>query len=150
MYFAAKSEIAAATEDPSHAVAMPSHPWRLVIADDLRDTADSLADLLRLHGHQVRTAYDGEEAVAAAEEFRPEAVLMDIGMPKQDGYAACRQIRNTEWGRDIVIVALTGWGQMVDREQTAAAGFTRHLVKPVDYVTLLKVLNELRSEPSAT
>jgi CheY-like chemotaxis protein len=72
-------------------------------------------------------------------------------MPKLDGYAACRKICSTAWGRDIVIVALTGWGQMVDREHTAAAGFTRHLVKPVDYLTLLKVLNELRrSEPSRT
>ncbi len=126
----------------------PVVPWRLVIADDLRDSADSLAELLRRHGHEVQTAYDGEEAVAATEQFRPEAVLLDIGMPKLDGYAACRKIRSTAWGRDIVIVALTGWGQMVDREQTAAAGFTRHLVKPVDYLTLLKVLNELRrSEP---
>ncbi len=131
---------------PEPEAEVPVAPWRLVIADDLRDNADSLADLLRRHGHQVQTAYDGEEAVAAAEQFRPEAVLLDIGMPKLDGYAACRQIRSTAWGRDIVIVALTGWGQMVDREQTAAAGFTRHLVKPVDYLTLLKVLNELRRE----
>jgi CheY-like chemotaxis protein len=99
-----------------------SHPWRLVLADDLRDSADSLADLLRLHGHEVVTAYDGEAAVAAAERVRPEAVLLDIGMPKLDGYDACRQIRSTPWGRDIVIVALTGWGQLVDRGTDIGGG----------------------------
>ena len=126
----------------------PTRPWRLVIADDLRDTADSLADLLRLHGHEVMTAYDGAEAVAATAHFRPEAVLLDIGMPRLDGYEACRQIRTLPNGRNILVVALTGWGQLIDRERTKAAGFTHHLVKPVDYATLLSVLNDLRQEPS--
>jgi CheY-like chemotaxis protein len=119
-------------------------PWRLVIADDLQDNTDSLADLLRLLGHEVKTAYDGAEAVEAVAAFKPEAVLLDIGMPKLDGYEACRRIRATPDGRDLIIVALTGWGQSIDRERTRNAGFTQHLVKPVDYLTLLSVLNELR------
>lgn len=126
----------------------PTRPWRLVLADDLRDTADSLADLLRLHGHEVMTAYDGAEAVAATAHFRPEAVLLDIGMPRLDGYEACRQIRALPNGRNILVVALTGWGQLIDRERTKAAGFTCHLVKPVDYSTLLSVLSDLRQESS--
>ena len=119
-------------------------PWRLVIADDLQDNTDSLADLLRLRGLEVKTAYDGAEAVEAVAAFKPEAVLLDIGMPKLDGYEACRRIRATPDGRDLIIVALTGWGQSIDRERTRNAGFTQHLVKPVDYLTLLSVLNELR------
>lgn len=124
--------------------------WRLVIADDLRDNTDSLADLLRLQGHEVVTAYDGAEAVDVTERFRPEAVLMDIGMPKLDGFEACRRIRATPWGCDMLIVALTGWGQTVDRERTKAAGFTHHLVKPVDYPTVIAVLNDLRDARAPT
>ena len=78
------------------------------------------------------------------DEFRPEAVLLDLGMPKLDGYEACRKIREKH-GTELIIVALTGWGQSMDRERTRAAGFTQHLVKPVDYLTLLKELDGLRS-----
>jgi CheY-like chemotaxis protein len=133
------------SKEPARMEATPAQrPWRLVIADDLQDNTDSLADLLRLLGHEVKTAYDGAEAVEAVASFKPEAVLLDIGMPKLDGYEACRRIRATPDGRDLIIVALTGWGQSIDRERTRNAGFTQHLVKPVDYVTLLSVLNELR------
>jgi signal transduction histidine kinase/CheY-like chemotaxis protein len=133
------------SKEPAQMEATPAQrPWRLVIADDLQDNTDSLADLLRLLGHEVKTAYDGAEAVEAVASFKPEAVLLDIGMPKLDGYEACRRIRATPDGRDLIIVALTGWGQSIDRERTRNAGFTQHLVKPVDYVTLLSVLNELR------
>ena len=97
------------------------------------------------------TAYDGIEAVECVESYRPEAVLLDIGMPRLDGYEACRRIRATPYGAELIIVALTGWGQSVDRDRTAEAGFTEHLVKPVDYVELLRVLEELRAmkEPDA-
>ncbi len=121
------------------------HRWRLVIADDLRDITDSLAELLRLKGHEVVTAYDGIEAVECVESYRPEAVLLDIGMPRLDGYEACQRIRATPFGAELIIVALTGWGQSVDRDRTAEAGFTEHLVKPVDYVELLRVLEVIRT-----
>ncbi len=119
-------------------------PWRIVIADDMRDAADSLAELLRLRGHEVATAYDGAEAIALSEAFRPEAVLLDLGMPHVDGYEACRRIRGTAWGTELPIVALTGWGQPVDRELSRSAGFSAHLVKPVDFQTVIATLDDLR------
>ena len=85
--------------------------------DDNRDSADSLSMLLEIMGNEVRTAYDGEQAVEAAEAMRPEVVLLDIGMPKLDGYEVCRRIREQPWGRDVLLIALTGWGQ----KRTAAA-----------------------------
>jgi CheY-like chemotaxis protein len=109
---------------------------RIVVADDNRDAADSLTMLLRLMGHEVRTAYDGEEAVGLAEAFRPDLVMLDIGMPWLDGYQAAGRIRRQDWGQDLVIVAVTGWGQDEDRRRTAEAGFHAHLVKPVDPDTL--------------
>ena len=120
---------------------------RVLIADDLRDSADSLALLLRLMGHEVRTAYDGEEAVAAAAAFRPDVALLDLGMPKATGYEACRRIRQHPWGRRACLVALTGWGQGEDRRRTAAAGFDHHLVKPVDPAALEKLLAAAAAGP---
>lgn len=130
------------TEDKQPA-GMPKR--RLLIADDLKDSADSLAMLLKLIGHEVRVAYDGEEAVLAAESFQPEVILLDIGMPKLNGYDACRSIREQSWGKNIFIVALTGWGQEDDRRRTAEAGFNSHLVKPVEIAALRKVLAEFRT-----
>jgi PAS domain S-box-containing protein len=91
---------------------------RLLIVDDLKDSADSLAMLLKIAGHEVYTAYDGEQAVAAAERFRPEVVLLDIGMPKLNGDEACRRIRELPWGKGMFLIALTGWGQEADRLRT--------------------------------
>jgi signal transduction histidine kinase/CheY-like chemotaxis protein/PAS domain-containing protein len=116
--------------------------YRLLIVDDLRDSADSLAMLLRMMGHEVQTAYDGEEAVVAAEQFKPEAVLLDLGMPKLNGYDACRSIRQQPWGREMYLIALTGWGQEDDRRHTEEAGFNHHLVKPVVPAALMKLLAE--------
>ncbi len=113
---------------------------RLLIVDDLRDSADTLAMLMRIHGHEAETAYDGEAAVAAAERFRPDVVLLDLGMPGLDGYGACRRIRSQPWGRGILLVALTGWGQEADRRRTEEAGFDHHLVKPVDPAALKELL----------
>ena len=116
---------------------------RVLVADDNRDAADSLAMLLGYMGHDVRAAYDGEAALAAAAAFRPELVLMDLGMPKMDGYEAARRIRAEPWGGARFLVALTGWGADDDRERTRAAGFDRHLVKPVDPAALTTLIAEL-------
>ncbi len=113
---------------------------RILVVDDLKDSADSLAMLLRVTGHEVHTAYDGEEGVIAAEKFRPEVVLLDIGMPKLNGYDACRRIRGEPWGKDIFLIALTGWGQDDDRRRTEEAGFNGHMVKPVNPGDLMKML----------
>jgi PAS domain S-box-containing protein len=113
---------------------------RILVADDNRDAADSLAMMLQLQGHGVHTSHDGQEAVVAAEEFRPDLILMDIGMPRLNGYEACRRIRGRPWGKDLVIVALTGWGQEEDRRRATEAGFDEHLTKPVAPATLEKLL----------
>ena len=120
---------------------------RLLIVDDLRDSADSLATLCRLMGHDVRTAYDGTNALGTAEEFRPDVVLLDIGMPGLSGYDACRYIREQPWGREMYLVALTGWGQETDRRRTEEAGFDQHLVKPVHSADLMQLLATLPSTP---
>jgi PAS domain S-box-containing protein len=123
---------------------------RVLVADDLRDSADTLAMLLRLHGHEVQTAYDGEEAVARAREFRPEVILLDLGMPRMGGDLACRVIREQPWGREMHVIALTGWGQESDRRRTEEAGFDEHLVKPVDPALLIDLLATLspRNSPA--
>jgi signal transduction histidine kinase/ActR/RegA family two-component response regulator len=116
---------------------------RILIVDDNKDSANSLAMLLKLKGHDVHTAHDGQEAVDKSESLRPDAVLLDIGLPRLNGYEAGRQIRNKPWGKNIAMIALTGWGQENDRRQSQDAGFNGHLVKPVDHATLLKLLNDL-------
>jgi PAS domain S-box-containing protein len=116
---------------------------RILVADDLRDSADSLALVLRLAGHDVRTAHNGLEAVQAAATFRPEVVLLDIGMPKMNGYEAARHIREQPWGKGVVLVALTGWGQEEDRRRSREAGFDQHLTKPVELDALQQLLAEL-------
>jgi PAS domain S-box-containing protein len=112
-------------------------PRRILIVDDVKDSADSLAMVLQLMGHEVRTAYDGEEGVVAAERFRPEVVLLDLGMPKMNGYDTCRMIRKQPWSQGMLLIAVTGWGQEGDRRATREAGFDHHFVKPVDPVELL-------------
>ncbi len=116
---------------------------KVLIADDNTDAAESLAMLLELMGNEVRTAADGVAAVEAAEAFRPDVVVLDIGMPRLDGNGAARRIRDAEWGRRTVLIALTGWGQPDDRRKTAEAGFDVHLTKPVDPSTLDTLLTEL-------
>jgi PAS domain S-box-containing protein len=106
---------------------------RILVVDDNLDAADSLGMLLRMLGNQVRTARDGLEAVGAAEEFHPDVVLLDIGLPKLDGYEAARRIRAQRGGADMLLVALTGWGQPEDRRRSREAGFDHHLTKPVEF-----------------
>ena len=120
---------------------------RIVLADDHADVVESLAMVLRLAGHDVHVAHDGAEAVEVAERVRPDAVLLDIGMPRLNGYEAARRIRTLPWGKNVRLAALTGWGQEEDRQRAAAAGFDHHLVKPVDPVALAKVLG--KSNPRA-
>jgi PAS domain S-box-containing protein len=113
---------------------------RVLIAVDYRDSATSMAVLLELQGDEVRTVHSGLEAVATAETFRPDVILMDVGMPGLNGYDATRRIREQPWGRDIVIVAVTGWGQTTDKALAREAGCNAHLVKPVDLLALDRVL----------
>ena len=113
---------------------------RILVVDDNRDSADSLGMLLRLKGNEIRTAHDGLEAVEVAETFRPELVLLDIGLPKLNGYDVARRIREQPWGRDVILVALTGWGQDEDRRRSQEAGFNFHIVKPVEFSALESLL----------
>jgi CheY-like chemotaxis protein len=115
---------------------------RVLVVDDNRDAAETLALLLELTGHQTCTAHDGPAALAAGAEFVPDIVLLDIGLPRMNGYEVCRRLRELEWGRKAFVVALTGWGQAEDQRKASEAGFDRHLVKPVEEEVLLKVLQE--------
>jgi PAS domain S-box-containing protein len=119
---------------------------RILVVDDNRVSADSLARLLKLTGNETHTAYDGFEAVEAAATFRPDVVLLDIGLPKLNGYEAARKIREEPWGKKLVLVALTGWGQDEDRRKSRDAGFNGHMVKPIDHAELMKLLASLFSE----
>jgi PAS domain S-box-containing protein len=113
---------------------------RILVVDDNLDAAASLAMMLKIMGNEVRTAHDGIEAVEAAAAFRPDLILLDIGMPRLNGYDACRRIREQTWGNHPFIVALTGWGQEEDRRRSHDAGFNTHLVKPVDPAALERLL----------
>ena len=116
-------------------------PCRILVADDNDDAAESMSMWLELAGHEVRTARNGVEAVTMAEEFQPDVVLLDLGMPEMDGLEAARRFRTLEWGKRATLVAVTGWGQQRDRERTAGAGFDLHLVKPVNEVELFQALD---------
>lgn len=126
---------------PTQSQAMPRvEARRILIADDNYDAADALAILLKFRGHDARVAHDGEEALAVAQKFEPHVVLLDLGMPKMDGYETARRIRRELWGKQAMLVAVTGWGQQKDRQRTAEAGFDAHLVKPVTDFDLLQAL----------
>jgi CheY-like chemotaxis protein len=99
-----------------------------------------MAILLGFSGNETAMAFSGPEALTQVESFRPDAVLLDIGLPGMDGYEVCRSIRSLQYGSDIKIIAVTGWGQDSDRQQTRQAGFDAHLVKPVDYNKVLETL----------
>ena len=126
----------APTEEPARSQAS----YRILVVDDMADNADSLALLLRAMGNEVGVAYGGEEALRAAEKFRPELAFVDLGMPEMDGYETCRRMRAARWGRDLVLVALTGWGEKNYRRRTTEAGFDHHIVKPLDTDTLESLL----------
>lgn len=138
----------AVLSQPETAVESPPER-RILIVDDNRDSADSLSMLLQITGNKTYMAHDGVEALEAIEKYRPEVVLLDIGLPRLDGHEVCRRVREKPWARNIVIIALTGWGQEDDRRKSEEAGFNGHLVKPVDYDELLELLSSLTTR-SAT
>ena len=120
---------------------------RVLIADDNRDSADSCAALLQLHGHDVRVGYSGVEALRLAEEFAPQVALLDIGMPGMNGYELARRIRSTDAGRSILLVAVTGWGQEEDKHLAETAGFDEHRVKPLDFSSLGDLIARCADRP---
>ena len=115
---------------------------RILLVDDNRDAAETLAMLLELTGHETHIAYDGLEAVETAAKVKPDLVLLDIGLPKMNGYEVARRIRERPWGKNLVLVALTGWGQDEDRLKSREAGFDGHILKPVDPEALTRLLAE--------
>jgi CheY-like chemotaxis protein len=128
----------------------PRSNRRILVVDDNRDSADSLATMLNIMGNEVRAAHDGLEAVDLAATFKPEVVVMDIGLPMLNGFDAARRMRDQPGGNGMVIVALTGWGQEEDRRRSQEAGFDHHIVKPVDPFALEKLLDELETRTSRT
>ncbi|MES2626131.1 MAG: response regulator [Pseudomonadota bacterium] len=118
--------------------------YRILVADDNKDAADSLAMIFMINGSEVRTVNNGLQAVAMAETFQPDVILMDIGMPKLNGYDACRRIREQPWSEKTFLIALTGWGQDADKRRAKEAGFHHHMLKPVDLAALEKLLAGLQ------
>lgn len=116
---------------------------QILVVDDNRDGANTLSTMLRLMGKEVHTAYDGQEGLDAAEQVRPDVVILDISLPKLNGHEVCRRIRAQQWGNGIVMIAVTGWGQDDDRRRSQKAGFDYHMVKPVDPKALMKMLAEI-------
>jgi CheY-like chemotaxis protein len=113
---------------------------RILVVDDNQDAARLLSTLLNLSGHTTHMEHDGLAAVSAAESFRPELILLDLGLPKLSGHDAARRIRQQPWGQAMILVALTGWGQEEDRRKSSEAGFDHHLVKPVDHAQLNRLI----------
>jgi PAS domain S-box-containing protein len=136
------------TDAPEPAEAVEAE--KVLVIDDNVDAADSLAELLRLRGHEVRTAHSGEEGIARAAAFRPNLVLLDLGMPRMDGYEVARRLRAMEGGRAFTLVAVSGWGQASDRQQTAAAGIDFHLTKPLEEAQLQPAFAEARRRKEAS
>jgi signal transduction histidine kinase len=132
------------TEPGTDAPEVSASGLRVLVVDDNRDAAKSLETMMQLMGNEICTAYDGESAVQAADEFRPDVVLLDIGLPKLNGYEVCRRIRQQAWGKHMALIALTGWGQNDDRRRSEDAGFDHHLVKPVDPRGLIELLAGFR------
>jgi DNA-binding response OmpR family regulator len=120
------------------------HGFRILVVDDNHDSALSLAMMLSIMGHETQTAHDGESAVATAESFLPEVVLLDIGLPKLNGYEVAQRIRGQQWGASMFLIAVTGWGQDEDRQRSAEVGLNVHMVKPVEPAALERLFAELR------
>ena len=125
----------------------PTTSKKVLVVDDNTDAADSLATLLGVMGYEVRIAYDGPEAIEAADEFRPAVALLDIGLPKLSGYDIARHVREKQ-GADVLLVAITGWGQEDDRRRAREAGFDHHFTKPADFDQLLKLIDRELKERS--
>jgi CheY-like chemotaxis protein len=135
---------------PMATASVATTPLRILIVDDNRDSADMLAMLLKLNGHQTLTAHDGLAAVDAATLLDPDVILLDIGLPGLNGYEVARRIREQQrQGRRPLLVALTGWGQGEDRRRSKEAGFDTHMVKPVDERVLRRLLTEFGAAKQA-
>jgi CheY-like chemotaxis protein len=115
---------------------------KLLLADDNRDAAQSLGTLLELSNHEVLIAHDGEEALRIARQAMPDAMILDIGMPRVTGDQVARAIRSEPWGKHVLIIAVTGWGAAEDKARAAAAGFDHHLTKPIDVDEIEKLLGD--------
>ena len=129
---------------PAKSVESQSLLHTILVVDDNVDSAESLSLLMEFAGHETFMAHDGRDAIAKAGTLKPDVILLDIGLPVVDGYGVCRSIRSEPWGKDVLIIALTGWGQDEDRQKSKDAGFDAHMVKPVDPADLLKLLAELK------
>jgi CheY-like chemotaxis protein len=140
-----ESELPVTTSDRLVAAA---HQNRILVVDDNVDGADSLAVLLRLSGHEVSLAHDGPAALDLARAFRPEIVLLDIGLPGMDGFEVARRLRGNEPTRDAILVAVTGYGRDEDRARSQEAGFDYHLVKPISFDAMLGVFQQAASKKS--
>jgi PAS domain S-box-containing protein len=134
---------------PAAPVAATRRGSRVLVVDDNCDSADTLAALLDAWGHEVRTLYDGPSAIAAAAEFQPNVVLLDIGLPKMNGYEVAAQLRKSANRRPMILVAFTGYGQDEDRRRVREAGFDYHLVKPLEPAVLEKILDSVISDAAA-
>jgi CheY-like chemotaxis protein len=130
---------------PSFESPAPKAARRILVADDNRDSAETLQMLLSIDGHDVRLAYDGDQAVEVAGDFDPELIFVDIGMPKRNGYEVAQCLRERYPGRRMRLIALSGWGQIDDKRRAHASGFDRHLTKPVDPEVIKQIVNEMRS-----
>jgi two-component system CheB/CheR fusion protein len=137
-------EATPASRRPADPVSSPGPARRILIVDDNRDAAQALCILLEADGHEVRVASDGASGLDMARAYRPEVVLLDIGLPKMDGYEIAKRIRSDPAMEGTVLVAVTGYGQMHDRARASASGFHHHLVKPVEFTALQEVL---RAQP---
>jgi CheY-like chemotaxis protein len=119
--------------------------FRILVVDDNHDSALSMAMMLQIMGHDTRTAHDGESALSTAETFLPEVVLLDIGLPKLNGYEVAQRIREKTWGESMYLIAVTGWGQDEDRQRSSEVGLNLHMVKPVEPAALEKLLATLQA-----
>jgi CheY-like chemotaxis protein len=117
--------------------------FKILVVDDNHDSALSMAMMLQIMGHDTRTAHDGESALSTAETFLPEVVLLDIGLPKLNGYEVAQRIREQDWGQSMFLIAVTGWGQDEDRQRSREVGLNLHMVKPVEPAALEKLLATL-------
>jgi DNA-binding response OmpR family regulator len=117
---------------------------RVLIVEDNRDTADMLSDIVHDWGHETRVAYDGVAGLQVADQFQPQVVLLDIGLPKLPGYDVARRLRERDWGQEALVVAVTGWGEDSDRRKSEAAGIDHHLVKPVNTDVLEGLLSDFK------
>ncbi len=133
---ASQSQASIGDDEPTAAMAL----LRILVVDDNRDGADSLAEMLTIMGNNTQTAYDGKQAVDMAKEYQPDVILLDIGLPKLNGYEACRLIRQQPCCKSAVLIAVTGWGQDEDRRRSREAGFDHHFVKPLDPQVLMTLL----------